>query len=122
MFNLQDSAILVYEDSKELRSRIKTRIPMSEITDADIPKAKQSQVSFEFIIRSSKREYHFRASSREHRDVWVCVINTVSPIVGSPSTAKRVTSRVQTPARSRTGSIRRPSSLQRRGSVNLRPK
>ncbi|EGD76304.1 hypothetical protein PTSG_01006 [Salpingoeca rosetta] len=120
VFNLQDSAILVYEDEKELRSRIKTRVPMSEIMNADIPKSKQMQASHEFIVRSTKREYHFRASSREHRDVWVRVINTVSPTGGSPPPTRRNLSRTRTPSRP-ASSIRRRNSIQRRGSISARP-
>ena len=106
VFNLQDSAILVYEDEKELRSRIKTRIPMSEIMNADIPKSKQMQATHEFIVRSTKREYHFRTASREHRDAWVCVINTVSP-TGSPKTQRRALSRTRAPSQTPS---RRPGS------------
>eukprot|EP00043_Microstomoeca_roanoka_P018744 m.203791 g.203791 ORF g.203791 m.203791 type:complete len:1711 (+) comp16879_c5_seq2:337-5469(+) len=120
VFNLQDSAILVYEDEKELRSRIKTRVPMCEIMNADIPKSKQMQASNEFIIRSTKREYHFRASSREHRDIWVRVINSVSPTAASPTTPRKTVS--VTPTRRTSSSIRRRTdSVQRRGSVCLTP-
>ena len=96
----------VYEDEKELRSRIKTRIPMSEIMNADIPKSKQMQATHEFIVRSTKREYHFRTASREHRDAWVCVINTVSP-TGSPKTQRRALSRTRAPSQTPS---RRPGS------------
>jgi hypothetical protein len=80
VFDLENGAIFVYETSREMRTQIKARIPMAEVVSAE---AARTSASHEFVINSAKRAYQLRAHTKEKRDFWVAVINTVAPSMDS---------------------------------------
>jgi hypothetical protein len=108
VFNLKDSSLLVFESDREIRSNIKARIPMAELVNAEAPPAHAASKSHEFMVKSAKRTYHFRATTKEHRDAWIRIINTVSPKVGQHTAAQAIRSRLNSGARSRRSTINTP--------------
>lgn len=107
VFNLKDSAILIYESDREIRSNIKARVPMPDLVRASVPVAKSN----EFIIETAKRTYCFRAPTKEHRDAWVRIINTVSPKAGTKTAAHAARARLGSASTPRSQTTSRRSTL-----------
>jgi hypothetical protein len=72
--DLQAKQCMWFSDQRETRASLKGSFPLSEIIITKVP---PNSRHFDFLVCTSKRNYHMRTTSADVQEFWVSLINNV---------------------------------------------